>query len=111
MAMTKCKECGTEVSTKAKECPKCGAPVKRKTSVLTWLVAILLGLWVVGYIARGPSNDSSVSSVAKSESTPREVAMKETKLDFSWNKAGFGNVMEATFTVQNKSKYNIKDIT
>ena len=28
MALTKCPECGNEVSTKAKACPGCGAPVK-----------------------------------------------------------------------------------
>jgi hypothetical protein len=38
MAMTKCKECGGEVSTKASACPKCGAVVKR-TGCLTWIVA------------------------------------------------------------------------
>ena len=111
MAMTKCKECGVEVSTKAKECPKCGAPVKRKTSLVTWLVVALVGFWVIGYIARGPSTSTSSTSAAKSEPTPREVAMKETKLDFSWGTAGFGNIMQANFTIQNKSKYNIKDIT
>lgn len=111
MAMSKCKECGTEVSTKAKQCPKCGAPVKKKTSLVTWLVGILVGLWFIGYIASDPSTSTSSSSAAKSEPTPREVAMKETKLDFSWGKVGFGNVMQANFTIQNKSKYNIKDIT
>jgi len=110
MAIAKCKECGAEVSTKAKQCPKCGAPVKKRTSIVTWLVAILLGVWVVGYFASGPSTDRAVPSSSKKEPTPREVAMKNTKLDFSWGKTGFGNVMEATFTVQNKSNYNIKDI-
>jgi rRNA maturation protein Nop10 len=27
MALTKCKECGNDVSTLAQQCPKCGAPV------------------------------------------------------------------------------------
>ena len=30
MALTLCKECGHEISTKADKCPSCGAPVKRK---------------------------------------------------------------------------------
>lgn len=30
MAMTKCKECGNEVSTKADSCPHCGAKLKRE---------------------------------------------------------------------------------
>ncbi|MGN0612793.1 MAG: zinc ribbon domain-containing protein [Porcipelethomonas sp.] len=29
MALTKCSECGNEVSDQANSCPKCGAPIKR----------------------------------------------------------------------------------
>jgi rRNA maturation protein Nop10 len=31
MALTKCRECGGEVSTLAQACPKCGAPVGAST--------------------------------------------------------------------------------
>ena len=48
MALIKCKECGESISKKASSCPKCGAPAKKKTSVLTWLVVILLGLGFIG---------------------------------------------------------------
>lgn len=34
MALTKCKECGKEVSTDAKTCPHCGKEIK-KTSIWT----------------------------------------------------------------------------
>lgn len=73
MALVKCKECGKEISKKAKKCPHCGAPVKR-TSILTWLVAIIFGLWLIGFIA---SNDtttprSTTSSVASSTSSPQK---------------------------------------
>ena len=49
MALTTCGECGTEVSTKADACPKCGAVRKRKASFsLGRLVVLLLlaaGAW------------------------------------------------------------------
>ena len=48
MALKKCKECGNEVSTKAKKCPNCGAPVKASSSVgcLTIIgVIFLIGLF------------------------------------------------------------------
>ncbi|MGN0661475.1 MAG: zinc-ribbon domain-containing protein, partial [Oscillospiraceae bacterium] len=45
MALTKCKECGYEISKKAKNCPNCGAPANR-TSCLTWLVLILIIVFV-----------------------------------------------------------------
>ncbi len=41
MAMTKCRECGHEISTKASACPSCGAKIRR-TSALTGLVAVFL---------------------------------------------------------------------
>lgn len=34
MALTTCNECGEQISTAAKTCPKCG---KRRTTRLTWL--------------------------------------------------------------------------
>ncbi len=42
MALCKCKECGNKVSTKAKTCPSCGAPIKKRTSVLTGCLAIII---------------------------------------------------------------------
>lgn len=39
MAMTKCKECAADVSTKAETCPKCGAKMPRRTSWIAWLMA------------------------------------------------------------------------
>lgn len=35
MAMTKCKECGAEISDKAESCPKCGCVLKKKKQVST----------------------------------------------------------------------------
>lgn len=42
MAMTKCQECGNQISTKAKVCPQCGGPVKKKTSNLLIVLLIVL---------------------------------------------------------------------
>jgi len=60
MALVKCKECGQEVSQKAGSCPKCGAPIKKKTSMVTWVIVILFILWLIGYIGtKGSSNNQS----------------------------------------------------
>lgn len=50
MALVNCKECGQEVSQKAGSCPKCGAPIKKKTSWYTWVAAIFFILLLIGYI-------------------------------------------------------------
>ncbi|EIJ36978.1 zinc ribbon domain-containing protein [Thiothrix nivea] len=46
MALTKCKKCGTEISTKAKECPKCAAPQGPKQ----YNVAILIFPLIIGWL-------------------------------------------------------------
>lgn len=42
MSIIKCKECAGEVSSTAKACPKCGAKVPKRTSMLTKLLALIL---------------------------------------------------------------------
>lgn len=64
MSLSKCKECGAKVSTKAAACPECGSPVKKKTSRLTRLVVAFIGLAVVGSIMTPPSNDRPAAPVA-----------------------------------------------
>lgn len=61
MSLTTCKECGTEISTQADSCPKCGAVLKRKIGCLTYvlaglaipfiILAILVILAVIGIIS------------------------------------------------------------
>lgn len=55
-----CKDCGHQVSKNAAACPNCGAKIKR-TSVLTWIAAIFIGLLVI----------SAVTSI-NSANTPSE---------------------------------------
>jgi len=43
MAMIQCRECGQNISSTAAVCPKCGAPVRRR-SIASWLVIIMLVL-------------------------------------------------------------------
>jgi len=50
MALKNCKECGKEVSSKAKSCPHCGAPIKKKTSLFTWFITIIICFIVVSNI-------------------------------------------------------------
>lgn len=72
MALVKCKECGEQISTKAKSCPKCGASAPKKTSMFTWLVLILFIL--IMYFSSKTS--TSNSSVQKSVSNTSAEAKK-----------------------------------
>lgn len=67
MALIKCKECGGEVSTKAKACPKCGAKVPR----FKWWLWLPLGLIVFffsfPYIANDAAHRAAISARADCE--------------------------------------------
>jgi len=51
MATRKCKDCGNQVSTRAKQCPHCGAPVKKKSGCLGVIVLLFLVFVVIGIIS------------------------------------------------------------
>jgi predicted nucleic acid-binding Zn ribbon protein len=67
VAITKCKECGTEISTAATTCPKCGAPRRpqKKTSIFTWIIGGFFAL-IVLVMVMPRSNSSSASDGATS---------------------------------------------
>ncbi|WP_342632179.1 zinc ribbon domain-containing protein [Marinobacter alkaliphilus] len=66
MALVKCKECGSDVSTKAKACPKCGAKAPKKTSLFTWLVTGFVAAAMIGVFTSDPSSTSNRSASASS---------------------------------------------
>lgn len=110
MALVKCKECGTDISTDAKACPKCGAK-QRRTSAFT--AAVVIG--IIGWIAlQNIDNDGgggiSTAATRPEPPDPRKVALEKTTLRFAWQKGGFNNVMLADFTIKNGGPRPIKDI-
>ena len=65
MALIKCTECGKEISSKAKTCPHCGAPLvkeKKKGSCLTkilGMVILFIGLiFMIGALSNMVSSES-----------------------------------------------------
>ena len=53
MSLTKCKECGNQLSTKADKCPNCGAPIKKKAKVgcIGSIIIIVLALILIGKVS------------------------------------------------------------
>lgn len=64
MALVKCKECGTEVSSKAQACPKCGVRLAAKPMGCGTLIGVsVLGLIIISaflsiFSAETPSNEA-----------------------------------------------------
>ena len=80
MALVNCKECRQEVSQKAGSCPKCGAPIKKKISRVTWGAAIIGGFGLIGYL--GSLGTTSSNSPTASNPAP-SVGINEQASDRS----------------------------
>lgn len=78
MALTKCKECGAEVSNKAEACPKCGAKV-RKTYGCGTLILIFIVLAIFGSIFNGPEKQTSTTDTKTSQAAAEEPLTEKGK--------------------------------
>lgn len=91
MALTRCQECGTEVSTKADRCPKCGAPVKKKTSgcAMVFAVAAVLGLVVyIGSLTSSSQSSETPNPPPTQGSSDRDRIYEQAKAKFNSSIAG-----------------------
>lgn len=84
MALVKCKECGTEVSSSAKACPKCGAKPPKKTSMFTWLVLVVVLVAVYSSFSTDTGTRSPTTSTASqgssSDSSSRPDSAESAKV-------------------------------
>lgn len=83
MALRPCKECKTEVSTSATNCPKCGAPVKTKVgcgTVIAGSALFLIFMVVLGSIVgpRSQVEPPAASTLASAPTTLDAPAAPET---------------------------------
>lgn len=92
MALTKCSECGKEVSTKADKCPNCGAPVKKKTSGCALIVAVLFGVILLTALLPTCSPSSSGPSATATTDTETRIAA------YNAAKAKFDSTIEQKYT-------------
>lgn len=61
MAMIKCKECGSDISSKAESCPKCGFKLKAQPAgcatafinLVSAIIGILVFIWIIGSFSSG----------------------------------------------------------
>lgn len=81
MALIKCKECGAEVSDAAKACARCGAPLPKKTSTLTWVIGGFFALVVAMSVFRPssppvpPKSPEQLAEERKREQEFQQVVM------------------------------------
>jgi hypothetical protein len=85
------------------------------SSSACWTVAAFLLMACFGrlislgdYGTEGGSRDSG-AKISVASDDPREVLLRDVKLDFNWSKSGFGSVMVADFVIRNPTQYRFKD--
>lgn len=118
MAIKQCRECGSEVSSEAKVCPKCGIskPIK-KTSLIVKILLGIFGISILGNIIGGfGENSASTKSDAVVKSAERKIDPKEEALNqvtiekLEWYKGGFDSIMMLNARIKNDGNRDIKDI-
>lgn len=111
MALINCKECGAQVSTQAKNCPSCGAKIKKPTSIITWIFLGLIVFGIIGAMIGGENSGSNSSASGEPSLSPKEQALKDLDFKFDWSKGGFDNIMMIDMTIKNNGTKDIKDFT
>jgi hypothetical protein len=115
MALTKCGECGREVSTSAATCPNCGARVKASAfkgcgQGCAIGVAALFGLLLLVLIisvSRGPSPSSSTPSApASSVDTPGTVEVQGVRTSVAEVEKSIAELRSAGFITSINSNTN-----
>jgi hypothetical protein len=77
-----------------------------------WTTAVLLAVIAAGGLLNISSNGGSSSIGGPGPATtidPKDVLIRDVKLDCRWQKGGFDTVMIADFTITNPTQYRFKD--
>jgi hypothetical protein len=127
MATTTCKDCKATISTEAVACPQCGRPAPKKTSILTWVIALFFGAVIFSTCSFSERQKMRLENPVDSVITPRpptaaEVAaenkvildrnIKNLEINTTASLDGFGNVMTLKkLTIKNNNDLNLKDPT
>lgn len=85
MALIKCKECGNQISSSAKSCPKCGAKVKssgcfgKLFKIALYIILTFLAISFIAYLL-GPKTVNDKQPKQKEKETPATDSQKETPI-------------------------------
>lgn len=103
MAMRKCRECGHEVSSKAKTCPNCGIKNPGRRAVRPGTVlAVVIGFFIVWAMSLG---DSTTPTTQGSTSQPSGSESQSGYVDLPGSVSFDGQ----QFTIRNQGSYDWTD--
>ena len=76
------------------------------------VLGLLAGIFILFVVFGVMSKVGEVNRAVEKETStdPKFVVLRSAKLDYTWQKSGFGSVMVADFTVTNPTTYGFKDV-
>lgn len=80
MALMKCHECGSDVSSEAKTCPKCGVTPKSKSNTLQTIFGVIVVLGAIGYFFGGGLEKQAANEMAKIEQQVASDAIQQYQI-------------------------------
>lgn len=116
MAMTKCKECKSEISNKAKACPNCGAKVQKQVGWVG-IVFVLLVAWVIfsgimsvdDVTSQNASTSGGTSSSPSTQEPKKPTSKWSTSVsvdEMTGSKQAFANSVRVSPTRQMQFPYS-----
>ena len=104
MSMKICKECGTEVSRRAKICPHCGK--KLKSSAFRIFIGILILLMGIGIIASSGENNTSQTNANTIEIQQQKITLEKfNRLENGMTYEQVVNIIGEEGTLSTESSY------
>lgn len=80
MAIRKCKECGKEVSSQAKQCPHCGAPQPKSVGIGGMFLVLFVGYIIYAVVGGGGSGSNTASNTTSAKARPAPTIDKSPKM-------------------------------
>lgn len=77
MALTSCKECGKQISSKTKKCPHCGEPQSKKNPLVIALLLVMFIGFLVASMSKTPPPAEHNQAASVVEETPLAPAVKQ----------------------------------
>lgn len=105
MALQPCKECGANVSSKAKTCPHCGALVPKKTSKIALILAGLFLLSIFIGVFNGEEEKSEPSPEMKKLQNQASIKVALSTILKDSDSAKYEFVSENCGTVNSKNSF------
>ena len=85
MAIIKCSECSKDISTKAEQCPHCGAKVKKSSNIVKYgllflfIFVVVIPILINNFSDNNSSNDNfsnDKSTIIKNNQKAKNICMK-----------------------------------